>query len=232
MNTERITGFIRWLYKIRPKSIPKHTIRNLTLTSESIDTEIGLYQVIQLSTTGLWFMLMIFPMGVCLYSLVWGGYIPPPPHPTLIHMILSLLSLWAVIGIGGYISFYLPFQPYFIIKFSKKKGKELANLLQTYSAYNFIIMVAILLLMPISMVLSASLMKNMLYGKYSDEVGLFLFGLGFLTLIFIVYLPGTLLSFVLYVYNSMKKKRGKPTWFDELKARIEMREEKAGVKNA
>jgi len=226
MDAKKITRSIRRLYKIRPKRIPKYIIRNLTVISESIDTEIGLYQAVRLSSLGWWEIFLTFPLALWLSLFVRGGCVPPPQYPSLVYMLFCVLSLYLVIGLGCYITFILPVQPYFILKFSKKKGKELANLIETYSAYNFIIMIIALILLPIAIILSGDVLNYIIYyGKYTAEVFFLFVELGHIAL-FVIYLFCTPISMFLTLNYLAKWWRTEFIWFDELKARIEMKEEK------
>ena len=190
-------------------------------------TKFRLYRAIYRFSRTFWHVFLIIPLAQLLYFWI-GMYYPcyPPPHPSLTHIILCVFFLWGGIAFGASIGFYFPFQPYFILKFSKKKGKELADLLGTYSTQDIIILIAAVLFLLIYILLAEPVYAYMLYVSHYDEVGFFAIDLGYFTLFFIIYLGGGLMNSILSLYLLWKGHKGKPTWFDELKARIEMSEEK------
>jgi hypothetical protein len=225
MNSKKITKFMRWLLlKVRIREASRHIyIKELEVFSSTIDSEIGLYRKIRALSLSFWYASGVFTLLVVLYFIILGPYFFTISFSP-VYIIFSVFFQYLAIGLGGYIGFYLPFQPYFILKFSKKKGKELADLLETYSAYNFIITIVALLILSIFLVFSVYV-THMFYHS-PNYVWLFMFNAGFLILLFIIYMMGGLMNAMLAYYNLRKWYKGKPTWFDELKARIEMSEEK------
>jgi flagellar biosynthesis protein FlhB len=221
MFTKRIIKFI--------KGILKNNFTNdissseaFKYLSEGIHSAIGLYGVTRVLCISLWFLIVLIIPPLIFLNEMLPFYSPPQPV-SFIHVILGVISLCMVVGLGSYLCVYLPLQPYIVLKFSKKKGKDLANLLEKFSAQSFIIGISFLIFMCIITVLSFFRILSFFYssGYSNNEV----VSICLIILYVIYYLIGIPLNIVLFIYT-LTKYKGKPTWFDELKARIEMRGEK------
>jgi hypothetical protein len=214
MITQKIINFLRWLHTTRGLLGPGLLTPSEKYEKymESIRSDIGLYREVRKTWLSFWHLSsIIFVLAVFLY---YGTY-SPQQSPILLFSFKFLL--FVLIFICVYFNFYLPFEPYLLLKYSKKTGKYLVKSLTRSTVLIFTIEIVSDIAMLITFVLSTGISSKDVV--WAGEL--------FITF----YLITGVVGWVWLLYRDiLSNYKGKPTWFDELKARIEMREEKAGVK--
>jgi len=207
MITQKIINFLRWSHT-RQGLLPLTPREKYKKYIESIRSYIGLYREVRKTWLSFWHLSsIIFVLAVFLY---YGTY-SPQQSPILLFSFKFLL--FVLIFICGYFNLYLPFEPYLLLKYSKKTGKYLVKSLTRSTVLIFTIEIVSNIVMWITFVLSTGISSKDVV--WAGEL--------FITF----YLITGVVGWVWLLYTDIiSNYKGKPTWFDELKARIEMREEK------